>query len=78
MSATIQITVKDTKGLEKLLTIKKSDTIAKGKSQLGHGADIVWKYEGEVLKENKTFEDYEFEGGDTIIASARVIGGKFK
>jgi len=73
--STIQITVKDMKGNEKMLSIKDSDTIAQGKSKLNHEPGRVWKYEGNILDNNKTFKDYEIENGETIIATNKVIGG---
>lgn len=75
MSTPIHITVKDMKGNEKMLTITESNTIAEGKSKLGHELGRVWKYEGNILDNNKKFKDYEIEDGETIIATNKVIGG---
>lgn len=63
------------KGNEKMLTITESNTIAEGKSKLGHELGRVWKYEGNILDNNKKFKDYEIEDGETIIATNKVIGG---
>lgn len=71
----MHITVKDMKGTEKMLTIIKSNTIAQGKTKLGHELGRVWKYEGNILDNNKKFEDYEIDEGETIIATNKVIGG---
>ena len=75
----IHITIKDMKGNEKILSIYDNETIKKGKEKVGHEANIVWKYDGSVLNNLKTFRYYEIYDGETIIAtpSARGGGGTF-
>ena len=38
-------------------------------------ANNQWKYEGKVLKDDKTFSDYDIEEDDVITTSDRERGG---
>ena len=56
------------------LIVKPSDKIITGK-KLSNQENAVWKYNAEVLSNEKTFDDYGIEDEDAIITNTKVIGG---
>ena len=56
------------------LKVNTSDKILKGK-KLANQENANWKYNGDVLKNDKTFDDYDIENEDTIISNYKVHGG---
>ena len=73
--ADIKIKFKDTKGKERTIGVKFTDLISSAKEKVGDKG-FVWKYNGEILKDDKTIEYYGFENEDVIVKGERVIGGK--
>ncbi len=63
----ITIIIMNLKGDKKSIVVDISDTISRGKSLYGNES-YRWKFEGELLKDEKTFSDYDIEDGDYIIS----------
>ena len=72
--STITIVISNMNGRKSNLMVWTSDTISRGKELYGQG-DPQWKVDGEVLKNDKRFSDYDIEDGDTIISNDRSRGG---
>ena len=72
-NSTIKIIVKTYKGKEIELNVNPNDKILEGK-KLCNQTDWVWKSNGMVLNDLKTFSDYEIEDEDIIISSLKVLG----
>ena len=70
----ITIIVQNIKGDKKSIVVDTSDTISKGKSLYGN-ANTQWKFDGQVLRDEKTFSDYGFEDGDCIYSNEPIRGG---
>lgn len=75
MSDEINIQVKSMRGEDTLLSVHKTDKIIDAKIKSGQGDKIQWKFNGEVLKNDKTFESYQIEDDDVIISNYRSKGG---
>ena len=58
----------------KSIVVGTSDTISKGKSLYGNG-NAQWKFDGQVLRDEKTFSDYNVEDGVYIQSNERSRGG---
>lgn len=71
----ISIIISNMNGKKSELKVRTTDTISKGKSLYNNG-NPQWKLNGEVLKDEKTFDYYEIEDGDIIISNDRTRGGK--
>jgi len=56
------------KGKRKQLNINLSDTIGKKKKELNQ-SNSFWKYDGEILKDDRTYESYGIEGNETIFTN---------
>ena len=69
----ITIYIKDM-NTSKSIVVGTSDTISKGKSLYGNG-NAQWKLDGQVLRDEKTFSDYNVEDGDYIQSNERSRGG---
>ena len=72
--SSITIVISNMNGRKSNLMVWTSDTISRGKELYGQG-DPQWKVDGEVLKNDKKFSDYDIEDGDTIISNDRSRGG---
>ncbi len=74
----IRIYITNIRGKPIPLEVDPSETIAYGKKLYGNLTnefDRVWKFEGSLLNNNKTFEFYEIEDGDYIISNRMMLGG---
>lgn len=71
----INIVIKTIKGVIYNKTVSPTDTIGYGKSLISKYDKFQWKFDGGVLRDEKTFQDYEIEDGDIIISTDPVIGG---
>ena len=70
----MRINLKDARGLTKTFEVDKNMTIKKAKEMIDQ-VDKVWRYDGEILKDGKTFSDYDIEEGCEITTSDRARGG---
>ena len=70
----MRIILIDVRGTTKTFEVDKNMTIEKAKEMIGQ-ADKQWRYDGEVLKDDKTFSDYDIEEDDVITTSDRERGG---
>ena len=61
-------------GETKELTISPDENIGEKKKAENQG-DATWKCVGRVLKDNKSFGDYNIEKGDIIYSSTKNLGG---
>ena len=59
------IIIQNLEGDKKSIVVDISDTISIGKSLYGNES-YIWKYDGQLLKDEKTFSYYGFEDGDYI------------
>lgn len=73
--ASIKIKVKTPKGKEKVVIVNSTDTIGTAKIKSGYSG-YIWKFDGEILKDDKTIEYYQLEEDDTIIINTPQPGGK--
>ena len=71
----MKIKVKNPSGKEKTLVVSPSDLISKAKINAGLQG-FIWKFNGEVLKDEKTIDYYGIEDDDTIVSNVPVPGGK--
>ena len=71
----ITITISDMAGRKTKLCVNVTDTISRGKELYGKG-DPQWKFDGEVLKNDKKFSDYGIENEDMITSNYRCGGWK--
>ena len=62
------------------IKVTKNQTIEQGKEEfyrvIGNRNNNQWKFMAEVLKDNKTFAEYEIEDKDEIEANPLSRGGK--
>ncbi len=70
----MRIKLSNSKGREKIFEVNENMTIEEAKKMIGQ-ANNLWKYGGKVLKDDKTFSDYDIEEDDVIISSANNVGG---
>jgi hypothetical protein len=70
----MKIKIKNPTGKEKSLIVNSSDLISKAKINAGLQG-YIWKFNGEVLKDEKTIDYYRIEDDDTIISNIPVVGG---
>lgn len=68
------IKIKNPKGKEKTIYVKSNDSIGNAKSNAGY-VGYIWKFNGEVLKDEKTIEYYGIEEEDVIILNSPQPGG---
>ena len=61
-------------GETKELTISPDENIGEKKTAENQG-DATWKCVGRVLKDNKSFGDYNIEKNDIIYSSTKNLGG---
>lgn len=73
----ITIIISNLNGRKSYLQVSTFDTISRGKELYGQG-DPQWKADGEVLRNEKKFSDYEIEDGDMITSNDRSRGGNLK
>jgi hypothetical protein len=57
-----------------MITVNPSGLIGDKKRELGQ-PNAIWKFDGEVLKNDKTFQYYEIQSGDSIITNSHHQGG---
>ena len=70
----MRIKLSNSKGQIKIFEVDENMTIKKAKEITGEIAK-VWKFDGYILKEDKTFSDYGIEEGDLIISTYKMRGG---
>ena len=75
----LRINIKDLKGKSVQLEVHSSDRIGYAKrlyANLVHLSNnyCMWKFDGVVLNDDKTFEYYGIEEGDNIISNDRLLG----
>jgi hypothetical protein len=68
------IKIKNPRGKEKILNVNSNDQISAAKSKAGY-TGYIFKFNGEVLKDDKTIEYYGIEEDDVIILNTPQIGG---
>ena len=68
------IKIKDAKGKVKLVRVNSDNLIGSVKANSSCNG-YIWKFNGEVLKDDKTIEYYGIEEDDTIISNIPQIGG---
>ena len=68
------IKIKDAKGKVKLVRVNSNDLIRSVKANSSCNG-YIWKFNGEVLKDDKTIEYYGIEEDDTIISNIPQPGG---
>ena len=71
----MKIYIKDAKNNKIVVRVYLNDTIYEVKKRYGN-ENIILKYDGMVLKDDKTIEDYGIEDEDILIGIERVLGGK--
>ena len=73
------IKISNGKGKIQNLSVKKTDTISIAKTAAGYtpNTNYKWKFDGQVLKDEKTIESYDIEEDDIILVSNNQIGGDF-
>ena len=79
----MKIYIRSLDGRTTQIIVNESDTIGTGKQIYKKAAKEVsdnpqWKFNGTVLNDKKTFNDYEIEDEDNIISNDRSEGGKNK
>jgi hypothetical protein len=71
----MNVNLTDTKGLRpRMITANPSDLIGDKKRELGQ-PNAIWKFDGEVLLNDKTFQSYDIQSGDCIITNSHHQGG---
>ena len=71
----MNVNLTDTKGLNpKMISVSPSGLVGDKKKELGQ-ENAIWKFDGQVLKNDKTFSYYDIEAGDSIITSIQHQGG---
>ena len=70
----MRIRLNDYTGPTKTIEVDENMTIGEAKKMTGQ-ANNRWTYEGNLLKDDKTFSDYYIEEGCEIITIIRLIGG---
>jgi len=73
----ITITISNMAGRKSNLFVNVTDTISRGKELYREG-DPQWKFNGEVLRNDKKFSDYGVENEDIITSNDRSRGGNHK
>jgi len=74
----LNIKISSGKGKVQNLKVKNTDKISDAKNASGYTPVSSWKWksDGLVLKDEKTFESYNIEEDDLIIATKNQIGGE--
>ena len=77
----MRIYIKNLSGKSTAIYVNGSDTIAQGKLKYKqasntNNSDPQWKIDGQVLNNNKTFDDYSINEDDNITSNDRSQGGK--
>lgn len=70
----MKIRVQNSTGRQKILNVNNNDKISKAKIDAGL-TGFIWKFNAEVLQDDKTFEDYGIEDDDVILYCAPSPGG---
>ena len=75
----MRIYIIDIKNRRIPIEVDASETIGFGKqlyaNLINSSEEFLFKFEAEILKDDKTFEFYGIEDGDVIITSRRMRGG---
>ena len=79
----MKIYIKNLAGRATQITVNGSDTISQGKQKYKNASGTnndnpQWKINGQVMNNNKTFNDYGIEEDDNITSNDRSEGGKNK
>jgi len=79
----MKIYIKDLTRRSTQIIVNGNDTISKEKqicktATNSYNANPQWKFDGIVLNDNKTFNDYGIEEDDNITSNDRNEGGKNK
>jgi hypothetical protein len=79
--SSIRIYIRNLEGRSFQITVNTYNTIKEGKliyknASNSDNEDPQWKFGYQVLKNNKTFADYEIEEDDNITSNDRSKGGK--
>jgi len=72
--SSFNIKIKDAKGKVKLVRVNSDNLIGSVKANSSCNG-YIWKFNGEVLKDDKTIEYYGIEEDDTIISNIPQPGG---
>jgi hypothetical protein len=75
MSEEINIQIINMTGKGTSLSVHKTDKIIDAKIKSGQGDKTQWKFNAQVLKNDRTIESYEIEDDDVIISNYRSKGG---
>ena len=72
------IKISSGKGKVQNLKVKKNDKISDAKNASGYTpiTSWKWKFDGKVLQNENTFESYDIEDDDLIVATKNQIGGE--
>lgn len=70
----INVFLVDRKGDSRPISICLSDTIGNTKNVLKE-TNAIWKFDGEVLKNERTFQSYDIEKNDKITTNSFHQGG---
>ena len=72
----VKIIITDPKGKDKIIKVDPSDTIEACKKTAGlEPKQWRWTFNGDILKDDKTVNDYELEDDDKILCSKETFGG---
>ena len=74
----MRIKLIDFRGRKKTFEVDENMTIGEAKKMIGQADNYKWKCDGKVLKNDKTFSDYDIEEDDVIISNDRERGGGFE
>ena len=70
----MNVIIIDSKGNKKIETVNPLGLIGDKKRELGV-PNAIWKFDGQVLKNDKTFQFYEIQNGDNITTNVKHQGG---
>ena len=73
--STFFVKIQNPNGKGKSLKVNTSDKISTAKINAGQ-VGYVWKFNGEVIKDDKTIEYYGIEEDDCIISNTPAPGGE--
>jgi hypothetical protein len=70
----MNINITNTKGIPRFIKVNPLGLIGDKKRELGE-PNAMWKFDGEVLRDDRTFQSYEMQNGDAIITNSEHVGG---
>lgn len=68
----VNVYLVDLKGNRTQINIDLSDTIGNKKKELNQ-SESHWKYDGMILRDDRTFASYQIEDNDTIVSVNRIF-----